>query len=53
MAIFGAVAATGAGLHVAAYYLEEESVLGASATVLCVVVPVAIYVIGMFVSTRS
>jgi low temperature requirement protein LtrA len=46
--IIGAVVGTGAGLHVAAYYLEEESVLGASATVLTVVVPVAVYVLGIF-----
>ena len=46
--IIGAVVATGAGLHVAAYFLEEESVLGASATVLCAVVPVAVYVLGIF-----
>ena len=47
--LIGAVVATGAGLHVAAYYLEDESVLGASATVLCTVVPVAVYVLGIFV----
>ena len=47
--IIGAVVATGGGLHVAAYFLEEESVLSASATVLCVVVPVAVYVLGIFV----
>jgi len=47
--VIGAVVATGAGLHVAAYFLEEESVLSASATVLCVVVPVATYVLGIFV----
>jgi low temperature requirement protein LtrA len=46
--IIGAVVATGGGLHVAAYYLEEASVLGAEATVLCVVVPVAVYVLGIF-----
>jgi low temperature requirement protein LtrA len=46
--VIGAVVATGAGLHVAAYYLEEASVLGAHATVLCVVVPVAVYVLGIF-----
>jgi len=47
--IIGAVVATGGGLHVAAYYLEEESVLGASATVLTVMIPVAVYVVGIFV----
>ena len=47
--IIGAVVATGAGLHVAAYYLEEHSELGASGTVLSVVIPVAAYVLGIFV----
>jgi low temperature requirement protein LtrA len=46
--LIAAVVGTGAGLHVAAYYLEEESVLGASATVLCVVIPVAVYMLGIF-----
>ena len=46
--IIGAVVATGGGLHVAAYFLEEKSALGASATVLCVVVPVAVYVFGIY-----
>jgi low temperature requirement protein LtrA len=47
--LIGAVVATGAGLHIAAYYLEEESELDASATVLCVVIPVAVYVLAVFV----
>jgi low temperature requirement protein LtrA len=47
--IIGAVVATGGGLHVAAYFLEEQSQLDASATVLCVVIPVAVYVLGIFV----
>ena len=47
--LIGAVVATGGGLHVAAYYLEEESVLGASATVLTVVIPVAVYFLSVFV----
>ena len=46
--IIGAVVATGGGLHVAAYFLEEKSALDASATVLCVVVPVAVYVFGIY-----
>ena len=32
--IIGAVVAVGAGLHVAAYYVEEKTVLGATATML-------------------
>jgi low temperature requirement protein LtrA len=47
--LIGAVVATGGGLHVAAYYLEEESVLGASATVLTVVIPVAVFALSVFV----
>jgi low temperature requirement protein LtrA len=46
--IIGAVVAIGGGLHVAAYYLEEKSVLGAEATVLCVALPVAVYVLGLY-----
>jgi low temperature requirement protein LtrA len=55
--LLGAVVGTGAGLHIAAYYLEEESKLGASATVLSVVIPVTVYVLAIFllysVLTRS
>jgi low temperature requirement protein LtrA len=47
--LIGAVVGTGAGLHVAAFYLEEESELDAAATVLCMVVPVAVYVLAVFV----
>jgi low temperature requirement protein LtrA len=42
--IFGALAAMGAGLHVAAYSLENEASIGATGTVLSVAIPVAIYV---------
>ena len=42
--IFGALAAIGAGLHVAAYYLEHETSLTLTGTVLCTVIPVAIYI---------
>jgi low temperature requirement protein LtrA len=41
--IFGALAAIGAGLHVAALSLEEEAKIGATATVLSVAIPFAIY----------
>ena len=46
--IIGAVVAIGGGLHVAAYYIEEESVLSAEATMLCVAIPVAVYVLGLY-----
>ena len=41
--LFGAIVATGAGLHIAAYYLEGHSELGSVATVLTVVIPVGAY----------
>jgi low temperature requirement protein LtrA len=41
--IFGALAAMGAGLHVAAFSLEHEAKIGATATVLSVAIPFAIY----------
>lgn len=47
--VFGAIVGTGAGLHVAAYYVEGHSHLGAVATVLAVATPVAIFLAGMFV----
>ncbi|TFV77689.1 low temperature requirement protein A [Blastococcus sp. CT_GayMR19] len=43
--LFGALAAVGAGLHAAAYYLEHHSVLGTTGTVLTVAIPVALYVV--------
>jgi low temperature requirement protein LtrA len=42
--LFGALVAVGAGLHTAAFRLEEASTLGEVATVLAVAVPVALYV---------
>jgi len=41
--IFASIAATGAGLHVAQYYLEGHSKLDTTGTVLTVVVPVAVF----------
>jgi low temperature requirement protein LtrA len=43
MLIFSSIAATGAGLHVAQYYLAGQSHLGTTGTVLTVAVPVAIF----------
>ena len=48
MLIFGSIAATGAGLHVAAYYIGHEAHIGAAATVLTVAVPLAVYVLTLF-----
>lgn len=47
--VFGSIVGTGAGLHVAAYYVEGHSHLGAASTLLSVVTPVAIFLVGMFV----
>ena len=46
--LFGAVVAIGAGLHVAAYYLEEHSELSATGTVWALAVPLAVYVACLF-----
>lgn len=43
--VFGAIVATGAGLHTAAYYIEHHSALGATGTVLSVAVPVGVYIL--------
>jgi low temperature requirement protein LtrA len=47
--IFGSIAATGAGLHVAAYYIGGEAHITATSTVLSVAVPVAVFVVALFV----
>jgi low temperature requirement protein LtrA len=47
--LFAAIAGTGAGLHVAAYYIEHQAKIGATAAVLSTVVPVALYVVMVFV----
>lgn len=44
MGLFGSIVAIGAGLHVAAYYVEHHTKLGLTATVLTVVVPVALFI---------
>ena len=48
MPVFGAIVATGAGLHVAAYYIEEQSVLTSTQTVLALAIPVALYLALIF-----
>lgn len=49
LAVFAAIVATGAGLHVAAYYVDGESTLDAVGTVLAVAIPVGVYLLAMFV----
>lgn len=41
--IFAAIAATGAGLHVAAYYIDHEAHIGAAAAVASIAIPVAVF----------
>ena len=48
MIIFGSLAAMGAGLHVAAYYLEHETELGLTGVVAATAVPVTIYLLGLY-----
>ena len=49
MVLFAAIAATGAGLHVAGYFIEHKSHMSSVATVLSVAVPVAVYIASVFV----
>jgi hypothetical protein len=46
--VFGAIVATGAGLHAAAYYIEHHSKLGSADTVSSVAVPVAAYIAAIY-----
>ncbi|MET0525289.1 MAG: low temperature requirement protein A [Nocardioides sp.] len=46
--LFAAVVAVGAGLHAAAYYLEGHSALSATETLTTMVVPLAVYYLGIF-----
>ncbi len=48
MLIFASIAATGAGLHVAAYYIEHKAHIGPVAAVLTVAVPVFAFVTLIF-----
>ncbi|MER7558587.1 low temperature requirement protein A [Nocardioides sp. NPDC126508] len=51
--IFASIAATGAGLHVAAYLLEHESKLGEIGTVASVTIPVAAYALLLYLLYNS
>ena len=46
--IYGAIAATGAGLHVAAYVIEGHAAIGMVGAVLAVAVPVFIFSVALF-----
>jgi low temperature requirement protein LtrA len=47
--LFGSIVATGAGLHAAAFLVEEETKLDVFDTLLTTAIPVAIYVLGLFI----
>jgi low temperature requirement protein LtrA len=47
--MYGAIVATGAGLHVAAYYIEQRSKLSSVETVLAVGLPVGLYIVSIYV----
>ena len=49
LAIFAPLAAMGGGVHVAAYVLEGEAKIGATGTVLSVVIPFAIFALAFYV----
>jgi low temperature requirement protein LtrA len=53
LVIFGALAAMGAGLRVAAFALQDEAKIGATGTVLAVAIPFAIYVAVFYVLYSS
>jgi low temperature requirement protein LtrA len=46
--VFGSIVATGAGLHAAAYSIENHTKLGSVATVLSVAIPVAVYIVSVY-----
>ena len=48
MAIIAAIVASGAGLHVAAKYMEHQSHIGSTATLLTVAVPLVIFISGLY-----
>lgn len=53
MPIFGAIVATGSGLHTAAFFIQHHSDLGSVATVLAVAIPVLLYLVLVFVLYTS
>ncbi len=48
LAVFGGLAAMGGGLHVAAFYLEDEAKIGVTGVVLSVAIPVAIFLFALY-----
>ncbi len=43
--VWASISAVGAGLHVAAYYLEHEATIGAGGTMLTIALPVAVFIL--------
>ncbi len=52
MALFGAIIATGAGLHVAALTLDGDAQVGPGGTVLSLAAPVGLYMVSVFALSR-
>lgn len=48
--IYTTIAGTGAGLHAVAYLLEHHSELGSVATTLAVAIPLALYILGIYLA---
>jgi len=48
MVVAASIVATGAGLHAAAYFIEEKSKIGPLETLLCVVTPVFVYLSSIY-----
>jgi hypothetical protein len=48
MVTIAAIVATGAGLHVAAYFIERKAQIGLLATVLCLAVPVGVFLVSIY-----
>lgn len=50
--MYGAIVATGAGLHAAAYYIEHHSKLSAAETVSAVALPFGLYIMSIYALYR-
>ena len=48
MLVYGAIAATGAGLHVAAFVIDGTATIGVTGAVASTVVPVAVFFVALF-----
>jgi low temperature requirement protein LtrA len=48
IALFAAIAATGAGLHVVGYFIEHKAKIGAVATMTAAALPVGLFIIGIY-----